>query len=162
MSLILLETLIHASPETCFDLSTSIDLHKLSTAGTGEEAIAGKTSGLIALGEFVTWRARHLGIRQNLTSHITAFERPAHFRDEQLKGPFRSMVHDHYFIRQGDNTLLTDRFEFESPLGTLGKWFNAAILTSYMRNFLLRRNEIIRQFAESGEWKKVLGESASR
>jgi ligand-binding SRPBCC domain-containing protein len=156
MALILLEMRIHSSPEICFDLSTSIDLHKLSTAETGEEAIAGKTSGLIQAGEFVTWRAKHLGVRQNLTSHITAFDRPYHFRDEQLRGPFRSIQHDHYFAREGDHTVMIDRFEFESPLGIFGKLFNRIVLTQYMRSFLIRRNELIRKFAESGEWTKIL------
>lgn len=64
-----------APPEVVFDLARSIDLHKLSTAHTGEEAIAGKTSGLIELGETVTWRARHFGVMQTLTSKVTGFER---------------------------------------------------------------------------------------
>jgi ligand-binding SRPBCC domain-containing protein len=157
MPLILLETRIHARPEICFDLSTSIDLHKLSTAGTEEEAIAGRTSGLIQAGEFVTWRAKHLGRRQDLTSHISAFERPYHFRDEQLQGPFRSMRHDHYFVAERDFTCMKDRFEFESPCGVFGKMFNKMLLTNYMRGFLSRRNELIREFAESGQWTTIPG-----
>lgn len=68
MPRIYLETRISAPVEIVFDLSRSIDLHKISTEHTKEEAIAGKTSGLIALGETVTWRAKHLGFTQNLTS----------------------------------------------------------------------------------------------
>jgi hypothetical protein len=41
-------TLIHAPVGRCFNLSRSIDLHKASTARTGEQAIAGVTAGLIA------------------------------------------------------------------------------------------------------------------
>ena len=97
MPTIQLETIIDAPIELCFDLSTSIDLHKLSTGKTNEQAIAGRTSGLIQLNETVTWQATHFGIRQKLTSKITAYERPFHFRDEMLKGTFKSICHDHYF-----------------------------------------------------------------
>jgi hypothetical protein len=56
-----LHTEIDAPIERVFDLARSIDLHMLSTSHTNEKAIAGKTSGLIGLGEWVTWRAKHLG-----------------------------------------------------------------------------------------------------
>ncbi|CAN5806307.1 hypothetical protein BH11BAC4_BH11BAC4_14910 [soil metagenome] len=84
MPTIEIETTINASMELYFDLSRSIDLHQISTAATNEKAIDGKTTGLINPGEFVTWQATHFGISQKLTSTITHFNRPFHFRDEQL------------------------------------------------------------------------------
>ena len=92
-----LKTEIKAKIEICFDLSCSIDLHTLSTSKTNEKAIDGRTSGLIVLDDFITWEATHFGVRQQLTSKITQFEKPFHFRDEQVKGAFKSMVHNHYF-----------------------------------------------------------------
>ena len=68
-----LQTFIKAKKELVFDLSRSIDLHLLSTKKTNEKAIAGKTSGLMELNDTVTWRAKNLGIYQNLTSKITEF-----------------------------------------------------------------------------------------
>ncbi|WP_245856885.1 SRPBCC family protein [Mucilaginibacter auburnensis] len=62
---------INAPIKKCFDFARSIDLHIESTKQTGEKAIAGKTSGLIGLGETVTWRAQHFGVWQNLTTKIT-------------------------------------------------------------------------------------------
>jgi len=74
-----LQTIIKSSIEICFDLSRSIDLHKISTAATKEKAIDGTTRGLINLNEFVTWRAIYFGISQQLTSKITQYNRPFHF-----------------------------------------------------------------------------------
>ena len=54
-----LETRINAPIERVFDLSRSIDAHLDSTSSTGERAIAGTTTGLIGLGETVTWSAVH-------------------------------------------------------------------------------------------------------
>ncbi|MEZ4309048.1 MAG: hypothetical protein R3F14_13505 [Polyangiaceae bacterium] len=51
MPILDITTLIAAPVERAFDLSRSIDLHTVSTAETGETAVAGVTSGLIGLGE---------------------------------------------------------------------------------------------------------------
>jgi ligand-binding SRPBCC domain-containing protein len=116
-----LTTEIQSTIEICFDLSRSIDLHKISTQQTNEQAIDGTTSGLIELNEFVTWQARHFGIRQKLTSKITAFEKPIYFKDEQQKGVFKYFYHEHKFEQVGDKVIMNDIFEFQSPFGIFGK-----------------------------------------
>ena len=157
MPLIKLETIINSTIEICFDLSRNIELHKISTAKTNETAIDGITKGLIGNGEFVTWQAKHFGIQQKLTTKITAYERPFHFRDEQVKGIFKKLKHDHYFSRKGNMVIMTDNFLFESPFGIFGQIFNKLVLTRYLQKFLIERNEIIKEFAETGKWKQLLG-----
>ena len=142
----------------CFDLSRSIDLHEVSTKQTNEKAIAGVTSGLINLNESVTWQATHFGVRQKLTSKITAFDRPNYFRDEQVKGAFKSFHHEHTFEQMGEKIIMKDIFEFQSPFGILGKIFNKLILTNYMEKLLIDRNKVIKEFAESDKWKLVLNQ----
>lgn len=156
MPIIDLTTTISAPIEICFDLARSIDLHKLSTEGTDEEAVAGVTVGLIGIGETVTWRAKHFGIYQNLTSIISAFDYPVYFCDEMVHGPFRSIRHDHRFERVADTTLMHDHFEFESPGGFVGKLFNTLILTGYLRRLLEKRNKMIKEVAETGRWQQIL------
>lgn len=156
MPVIELTTSINAPVHICFDLARSIDLHKISVQDTEEEAIAGKTSGLIKLGEEVTWRGRHFGITQYLTSKITGYEYPWYFRDEMKKGAFRKLEHDHRFEAWGEGTLMKDYFFFESPGGFLGTIVNSLLLTSYLKKLLIKRNQIIKEYAESGKWEKVL------
>jgi len=120
MPKIMLTTEIYSTIGICFDLSRSIDLHKISTAATREEAIAGRTFGLISLHETVTWQATHFGIRQKLTTKITAYDRPFYFRDEQIKGIFKSLIHDHRFEEKGNKVIMTDIFTFQAPFGILG------------------------------------------
>lgn len=155
MARITLETLINAPVERVFDLSLSIDLHKQSMAKTNEEAIAGRTSGIIQEGETVTWRAKHLGVTQKLTVKITKVEKPNYFKDEMVKGAFKSMAHEHIFEAKGDRTLMIDVFEFEAPFGPIGRLFNALFLENYMRTLLTERNDAIKRVAESGECKKL-------
>jgi len=107
-----LTTFIESSPEIVFDLSRSIDLHKISTQKTDEEAIAGVTTGLIGLDEWVTWRAKHFGIYQKLTSKITTFDRPHSFTDEMLKGAFKSFKHQHIFKKTRNIVEMTDIFAY--------------------------------------------------
>jgi ligand-binding SRPBCC domain-containing protein len=151
-----LQTFIKANKEIVFDLSRSIDLHKISTEHTNEEAIAGKTSGLIEINEGVTWRAKHFGIYQNLTSKITAFDRPNYFKDEMIKGAFKSFEHIHIFKESYNSTLMIDNFEYESPLGILGKLADALFLKKYIKNLLQKRNKIIKIYAESDRWKSII------
>lgn len=156
MPRIILHTQINAPIATVFDLSRSIDLHKVSTAHTNEEAIAGKTSGLIGLGESVTWRAKHLGFYQELTTKITAFDFPNAFTDEMEKGAFKCFRHDHLFRAENGKTIMTDVFDYTSPFGLLGKLADFLFLKKYMTRLLAKRNETIKQFAEYGNWKETI------
>ncbi|MBW4889725.1 SRPBCC family protein [Mucilaginibacter sp. HMF5004] len=152
MPVIRIETLINAPVGVCFDLSRSIDMHVASTRHTGERAVAGRTSGLIELNETVSWRARHFFVWQTLTSKITRMDRPVLFVDEMVSGAFKAFKHEHYFIpAEHGQTLMTDIFNFESPLGWLGILANQLFLTRYMEKLLVKRNEIIKTTAESGQ-----------
>ncbi len=148
MPLIILKTEINADIQTCFDISRNIDFHKKSLEYSGEKAIAGKTSGLIGLNEWVTWEAKHFGITQQLTSKITKFDYPNYFVDEMVSGAFKSFRHEHIFGVLNSQTIMTDKFEFQSPYGILGKLVNAIFLTRYMTKLLETRNTFLKEKAE--------------
>jgi ligand-binding SRPBCC domain-containing protein len=148
MTRIELSTQIDAPIERCFDLARSIDLHVVSTKQTGERAIGGRTSGLIELGETVTWRARHFGLWQTLTSKIVELDFPNSFTDVMVHGAFKSFRHEHHFRAIQDRTTMTDIFVFESPFGMLGRMVNALFLERYMTKLLVERNRVIKETAE--------------
>lgn len=149
MTIIYLSTFISASQNVVFDLSRSVDLHQISTKQTHEKVISGRMSGLIELGESVTWRAKHFGFFQELTSKITAFEMPHSFTDEMVSGAFKSFRHIHKFEPMDNGTNMIDIFSFVSPLGILGKVANYLFLKRYMKNLLITRNLIIKEYAEN-------------
>lgn len=155
MPIITLTTEINAPPQRCFDLSRSIDLHKICAHESNEKAIDGKTFGLISLNESVTWEAKHFGFKQRLTSKITHFDEPHRFVDEMTKGIFKSIYHKHLFAEIDGKTVMGDYFEYVSPFGLLGKLADVLFLKTYLRNMLIKRNQIIKQFAESDRWKDV-------
>ena len=162
MPIIKLETLIKANSYIVFDLSRSIDLQSKFVTDSSEKAVAGRTSGLINLDETVTYRGKHLGVTQNLTSRVTDMDRPHFFADEMEKGAFKSMKHEHHFIETDEGTMMKDVFNFQSPMGILGKLANTLFLKSYMTNFLKNRNKVIKEFAETRRWKEVLPENDVR
>jgi len=157
MPVITLATEVAAPVETVFDLSRSIDLHVESTSQTNEIAVAGTTSGLIELGETVTWEATHFFIRQRLTIRIEQFDRPLHFRDSMVSGAFSRFNHDHYYESCDNGTRMTDVFDFTSPLGPIGRIVDWLFLTRYMRKLLIIRNELIKSVAESGDFSSFIG-----
>ena len=158
MPLIELYTTIHAPAGRCFNLARSIGFHVKTTSKTGEKAIAGVTSGLIGLDETVTWRARHFGILQTLTSRITQFDYPRSFTDEMEKGAFKSIQHVHSFRETGGITIMQDLFRYELPLGPAGYLFDLFLLRRHLLNLLLERNNQLKQAAESTEWKSFLND----
>ncbi len=149
MARITLTTHIAAPCERCFDLARSVDAHVRSTSATGERAVAGKTSGLLGPGDEVTWRARHFGVWQTLTSRVTVFDPPRHFRDSMVRGAFKRFDHDHYFTPDpSGGTLMRDVFDYTAPLGPLGWLAERLFLTRYMRRFLEARNRELKALAE--------------
>jgi ligand-binding SRPBCC domain-containing protein len=148
--MIRLQTYIDAPIERCFDLALSVDLHRHSVAHTRERPIAGVTSGMMRLGDCVTWEAVHFGIRQRLTSKITAYERPYRFTDEMVRGAFRELRHIHEFVPQPPGVLMIDRFWFRAPFGPLGWMAERLVLTRYMTGLLVTRNRYLKRVAEAG------------
>jgi ligand-binding SRPBCC domain-containing protein len=149
MARIELVTEIQAAPGRCFDLSRDLDLHQRSLGHTKEKAISGRTTGLIGMGEEVTWRATHFGFSHTHTARITGYDRPNHFRDEMIKGRFKVFVHDHHFEATETGTRMRDILRFRSPLGPIGAAIDVLVLRRYLRELLETRNEVVRTEAES-------------
>jgi ligand-binding SRPBCC domain-containing protein len=158
MSIIRVEVDIKAPATVCFDMARSVDAHIESARATGEKAVAGVTSGLLNLGDEVTWRARHFGVTQDLTSRIVAFDRPRHFRDEMVRGAFSRIVHDHYFEPGRGGTRMIDVFDFTAPFGPLGTLVDRVILSAYLRRFLENRAQALKQLAESDAGRRFVVE----
>ncbi len=151
-----IETRITANINVVFDLARSVDLHVVSASQTNEKAIAGRTAGLVELGDTITWKAKHFGITQKLTSRITAVEKPIYFADEMVKGAFKSFNHEHFFNEENGIVVMKDLFDYKSPFGLLGKLADMLFIEKYMTDFLEKRNAIIKEFAETEKWRELL------
>lgn len=156
MGRIELTTKIAAPRERCFDLVRSVDFHIVTAGESGERVVAGRLQGLLEAGERVTWRARHLGIEQELEVLVTVCERPTHLRDEMVRGVFASMRHDHRFDERDGVTTMHDDFAYRAPLGVLGRIAEALVVDQHLRRFLAERARILKHAAESERWRDYL------
>ena len=152
-------TLIDAPIDRVFDLSRSIEVHLLANVHENEQALAvgGLTTGLVGLGEQVTWRAKHFGLWHDLTSKATVVESPTYLQVTMVKGIFRSMQADHLFRSLPSGaTELRDKFAIAAPLPILGPIAEALFLRRYMIALNRERNAVIKQLAESDDWQRYL------
>ena len=149
MTLIETSTYINAPIQKVFDLSRDIDVHQHSASKTNEVAIAGTIHGLINLGETVTWRGKHFGFYLHHTSLITQMELYSFFADEMIKGHFRAFRHEHYFEEKNGGTIKKDKLYYETPFWIFGKLFDVLLLKSHLTKFLLNRNHVLKNIAES-------------
>lgn len=156
MALITLETHIAAPIERVFNLARSIEVHMAGSEYTGERVVAGREAGLVEIGDTVTWEARHLGVKQRLTSEVVQVIPNELFEDIMLKGAFASMRHTHLFTEENGGTMMVDKFHFTAPLGFLGRLAECLFLKAHMRHYLERKNAKLKEIAESDAWRKYL------
>lgn len=112
--------------------------------------MGGVTTGLLELGDEVTWEAVHFGIKQRLTARVTRLERPRLLEDQMVRGAFHAFTHRHEFRPQNGGTVMVDTFAYTSPLGILGRIADVLFLERYLRRFLADRALHIKRVAESG------------
>jgi ligand-binding SRPBCC domain-containing protein len=134
-----------ASPERAFDLSLDVAFHVRSMADYGERVVAGPVDRLLALGDEVTWEARHFGLPFSMTSRVTDLERPIWFVDEQLRGPFAAFRHEHRFEVGAEGTRMYDDVTLTAPLGPLGAIAERTFLTRRLRSLIVLRNTHLRR-----------------
>jgi len=147
---IIIETHIAAPVARVFDLARDVGAHVESSAFTGERAVApGRTSGLLDLGDLLTFEGRHLGVRQRLTVKITEMDPPRRFVDVGVRGALRELHHVHEFVEEADGvTLMRDTVTWRSPFGILGRAADALFVTRHMRWFVSEKQARLKLMAE--------------
>ncbi|MEK3934658.1 SRPBCC family protein [Sporosarcina sp. FSL W7-1349] len=143
------EISIDASIQVCFDLARTVEIHSGKTMLTKQKAIGGVTSGLMGLGDSVTWEVSHFGIKQKLKSRIIEMDNPCKFTDAMVQGPFQSFQHTHEFIPSGTGTRMKDTVSYQSPFGIFGKVADLLFLENYMRQFIAQHAQKVKRAAEA-------------
>jgi ligand-binding SRPBCC domain-containing protein len=140
---------VNASPEVCFDLARSVDDHVESMAANDERIIGGKMTGLLELGDRLTFESRQLGLRFTLTAEISDYDRPASFTDRQVSGPFKKLTHTHLFESIQGGARMTDKIDVTAKLGPLGWLAERLVIKPLLASTLVRRQAHIKFKAES-------------
>lgn len=66
----------------------------------------------MAVGTRIEYRLRIRGVPLRWESEITAWEPPHRFVDEQRRGPYRSWIHTHSFVADGQGTRILDEVDY--------------------------------------------------
>ncbi|HEX7150402.1 MAG TPA: SRPBCC family protein [Thermoanaerobaculia bacterium] len=143
------ETRIAAPPRVCFDLARDVEAHTNSASFSHERVIPpGRTSGLLELGDTVTFEGVHFGMRQSFTAKIVEVDAPHRFVDELVKSTFRHLRHVHEFLPDGTGTLMRDTLDWKSPLGILGVLADKIAVERHMRWFVATKQRALKELAE--------------
>jgi len=145
---IVIETLIQADAQRCFDLARDVEAHAATTSST-RERVVNTPRVRLELGDEVTFEAAHLGVRWRLTSKITEYQPPRLFVDTMVQGPFQGFEHRHEFQPTLTGTLMLDHFTYKAPLGILGQAAEFLFLTAYLERFLRSRANALKVMAEA-------------
>lgn len=149
------ETFINAPADVVFDLARDVEVHVASFPRSRERPVAGVTSGLLGPDDQVTWQAIHFGLRWQMTSGITAFDRPRRLVDEQICGPFATFHHEHLIVGLGHGVVMRDRVSFRAPGGPLGWIIERAGLGWYLKRLIRQRGRTIKRLAEDTTHRDV-------
>ena len=151
-----LTSFIQAPVERVFNLSRHLAIRKLALQKGREEILSSSPDSLVQQGETITLRARHLGRTREITARIIDISQPARFTEEQVKGDLKSFRHEYHFKPAENGTILIDMLEYEGPRDLLGSIAAAFFLRSYFESMLRKKNDLVRQYAETEKWKAVL------
>ena len=108
----------------------------------------GRISGLLELGDLLTFEGRHLGVRQRITVRITEMDPPRRYVDEGMRVAFRELRHVHEFFVDGDVTVMRDVVTWRSPFGLLGRAADALFVARHMRWFVTEKQARLKRMAE--------------
>ncbi len=79
-------------------------------------------------GTLISYRLRLHGLPLRWLTRIVTWEPGCRFQDVQLRGPYRVWRHTHRFAPHEQGTRMSDRVDYELPLGPLGGVANTLLV----------------------------------
>lgn len=70
-------------------------------------------------GALIDYRLRVHGLPIRWRTHISVWEPGVRFVDEQMRGPYRTWIHEHTFADRDGGTLVRDHVRYSVPFGFL-------------------------------------------
>jgi len=109
--------------------------------------IAGNEEVLMREGARINYTIRWLGLPMRWRTHITAYDPPHRFVDEQERGPYAYWKHTHTFGELPEGVLVADSVDYRLPLGPFGRLAHSlAVGKQLIAIFRYRQSAIARIF----------------
>ncbi|MEO8583766.1 MAG: cell division protein [Flavitalea sp.] len=151
-----LTTFIAAPVERVFDLARNLAVYKYVFNSRKETFSAASGTNLLGKDETISILAKHAGKTRLSTLKITSLQKPLIFTEEQIKGDLESYRHEHHFKSVQNGTIIIDLIEFGNPRDLIGKYLGRFYLKNYLEEIVKKRNDVIRNYAETEKWRAVL------
>ena len=97
----------------------------------------------VKAGALIDYRLSLFGLPFGWRTVIEAWEPGVRFVDRQLRGPYRRWHHSHLFEDAPGGTRMTDRVEFELPLGPLGELARVLLVDRQLAAIFDHRRQVI-------------------
>lgn len=94
---------------------------------------------LMTEGAMIDYRLHLFGLPLRWQAHISHWQSPVGFVDEQLRGPYRLWSHTHRFHESGEETVIEDIVHYRLPFGTFGEIFHPLVRLQLKRIFRFRQ-----------------------
>jgi len=94
-------------------------------------------------GAVIDYRISVNGIPMKWRSLISAYEPPAMFVDEQVKGPYALWHHTHTFREADGGTVIEDAVRYALPFGPLGRIAHALFVRRRLEAIFAYRTKVI-------------------
>ena len=109
----------------------------------------------LAEGVTYAYRLRLRGVRVRWRTLITAVDGPRYFADRQDRGPYRSFLHEHWFVPEERGgvigTLTRDVIHYRPPGAQLARVSNLVVRHELRRLFARRHLRLNELFADGGD-----------
>lgn len=134
------EQRLPGTPDEVFPFfGDALNLERITPPWLGFEVVTPRPIAMGA-GTLIEYRLRLHGVPLRWRTRIDVWDPPRRFVDRQLRGPYRSWVHEHTFEPDGHGgTLMRDRVEYSLPLGPVGSLAGALLVRRELRRIFDHR-----------------------
>lgn len=156
METIRLSIWINAPAERCFSLATSAAFQRALARASLRTKSGEVSGGMLGVGDRLLWPGSYLRMRVSYATRIDQIRPVLFFREVADGGYFPHLEHEHYFTVLNDGTRVRDEVRFRLPAKGLLRPLSAPLLRRYLREQIARRNELLKEAAESEDWEAYL------
>ncbi len=94
-------------------------------------------------GTLIDYRLSFAGVPFGWQTRIEEWRPMSYFVDTSLKGPYKRWHHRHEFVSENGGTRMTDRVEYQLPLGLLGNVAHALFVKASLRSIFDHRASVM-------------------
>lgn len=105
---------------------------------------------LMEKGSVIDYMIRLHGFPMKWRTVISNYDPPHSFTDIQVKGPYKTWIHTHNFVEKDGGTLMTDKVEYEVPMGFLGDVIRFLFVRREVEKIFNYRKKVISDIFEKG------------